>query len=1641
MAWAEDGDTDNSNNSEQLTTTTEEVITPDNASSETPDEAQQEDAVQQEDTIQQAEAEDTQEDSNDGIIAVDVDDNDELPAAKDSVIELTEDVNLSAKGWTIAAGETFTLDLKGQTLTLSNIKTGNIKVLGNLTLKDSKGNGKITTNSDYDSTHNAGVIAVSGGTFTMESGTIDTVRDTAVDKGQFAVTVGQNGTVNIKGGTIKAGWYTVAGNGTDTTDNTINITGGNLISTTDYSLYLPQGGTTKISGGVIDGGAGAISMNRGKLNITGGKFYNRGTGDTGNWSDGTGGQSKYAVNVLAKYGDCQVDISGGEFYSPAVNPTLNTGSANAIDLKVSGGHFSDNSASSYLTEGYKFVSFDSNETYDVCSEEKNSDSVATLNGKYFNSIQNAVNAAGSAQSKIQLVADSAKAFTVSEDKDIVLDLNAKTVNVDDSIDVLGKLTITDTSEKASGKIISSLSEVTPICVYGESAKVTLNKGNIESEKYYGIYAFNDAGAVVNGGTISSKYSPLGGNNTTGNMKFEVNGGTLTADEGPAIYMPGQVSLKITGGVLNGGVSLRMGQIKISGGTINATTSNNIDMPNDNTYGYSYSGNTFFPDALFVLNGTYTSNDKTYGNSLNIDITGGTFNCKNGRGSAVAIYDIGKVAQESKINITGGTFNTSTEERSAYQVLSLSDIGVSNPKDGYGKIENTGKVKSSISGGTFSSVVANDYLVTGYSCDKVNMSDDQYRVFSSNQVSDSVAQINGDSAKYFNSLFNAVDAAAAGDTITLLKDTEGSGIALFANAANGTKVKNLTIDFGGNTYTCVGPAVGSKGTQTQAFHLEKECDVTLKNGTLKLANATNVKMGIQNYCNLTLEDFNVDASEDSYCSYAMSNNHGTVNITGNSSITAYEGQRAFDVYYWPNNGYTDGVTVTVNTSGTITGTVEYGSDKTTAGKTGVADKAKLNIIKGTFNGTISAYGLDTENKTGISITGGTFSSDVFSYLAEGYLCTKQTIGSNYMVGLKPDAIKKADNVKITSSGNESVSSDDETVIENKVADIIKSAENNKVISNFTATNLQNVITDNTVDTSNVTLKIEVSNVDASVDDGSATLNSLSFNVKPVVKNGMDSSEEISNDNINGLVNFLLPVEASLVSESSAGYSCVDIAHEDDNGNIVDKKTYKVFDDGNGNKYTEITTPSFSRFTETRPVGDLVAYVETNSNVTYYTVADLQSGVTDALNSNVDLVLLADVPDTTTAVTVGEGKTLNIDTRKRKWNALNEVYDIDISEGYYIWGVSISDAGTVNDKYATEITVTADIDKTNSDIRSQVDVDGVNVNKVYVNDTVAVKLNVSSEFYGADISLLYDTNKLTLSNVNSLGNEWNVDSSTGTVHYIRNDATAKISSESLPVLKFKALANTEGSETTSVSITFARISDTLDTAGSSATKYEASKVNSAKVVIGAPVYKTYIAAASSTSDEEVEVDENTDTDYTNGVAVVYVFTNENTTFQYNGESMYNISALGYALKEKSDGEEVVGITSSGTAGDSSISVVPYSNVYAYFIKTDEGFSKDSLSNNIDHAGTTTIQDNKNVTAPYIYITEKGAMDVNGSTSIEVDDDVVISDIINITKNNRLSVYTTTSAAKFFRADVNRDGQVTTDDIAVVKEKHDESLSLKK
>ena len=197
-------------------------------------------------------------------------------------------------------------------------------------------------------------------------------------------------------------------------------------------------------------------------------------------------------------------------------------------------------------------------------------------------------------------------------------------------------------------------------------------------------------------------------------------------------------------------------------------------------------------------------------------------------------------------------------------------------------------------------------------------------------------------------------------------TDGSGIGIF-NTKNPT-IKNLTIDFNGNKYTFTTLPVGSEGYESQAVHLEKDRTVTLKNGTLDVAlGSQGFKMGIQNYCDLTLDNMVVDGTNllgDG--TYTMSNNYGDIKIN-NSTIIAKEGGVAFDVYYGLDASYSEGVSVTVNNS-IITGKIEV----TVADNAELAEGAQhhLTLTGGTLTG-----GLKAEQGAQLYNEGTTVISDV------------------------------------------------------------------------------------------------------------------------------------------------------------------------------------------------------------------------------------------------------------------------------------------------------------------------------------------------------------------------------------------------------------------------------------------------------------------------------------------------------------------------------------------------------------------------------------------------------------------------------------------------------------------------------------------
>ena len=228
-------------------------------------------------------------------------------------------------------------------------------------------------------------------------------------------------------------------------------------------------------------------------------------------------------------------------------------------------------------------------------------------------------------------------------------------------------------------------------------------------------------------------------------------------------------------------------------------------------------------------------------------------------------------------------------------------------------------------------------------------------WSETKTENSVAQVGN---TYYEVLYDAVAAVEENGTVTLLKNATGGGVGTYTTAGKDNLgrdkivAKSFILDFAGYTYTVSEPAVGSDGYESQGFHLEKgdgSVSVTLKNGTLASTGSA-VKMLVQNYCNLTLDNMTLEGTGyvGKYFSngdYVLSNNCGNVTIK-DTTIVAKDGDFAFDVY----GGFQDysDVTVTVTGNSVINGKVELARDSKYPNN---KNQNKLVIVGGTINGQI------------------------------------------------------------------------------------------------------------------------------------------------------------------------------------------------------------------------------------------------------------------------------------------------------------------------------------------------------------------------------------------------------------------------------------------------------------------------------------------------------------------------------------------------------------------------------------------------------------------------------------------------------------------------------------------------------------------
>ena len=796
----------------------------------------------------------------------DAQDGETLRLEQDVTVTGQEDADYKNSG-------TVTLDLNGHTITGDN-KNIALRAIGTEAGK--------------------GTLKITNGTIKTNSGTYCTVgaKDAALELSDMRL---ENSTAygcSVKafaGGTIdlkKVCSTSQTGGGVEAAGGTVNI----YDSTFTQTGYYDHNSVNLAA----SGGTGTVNVYGGSFTSENYGLYIFSSGGTINVYDGTfkAGEEKAVVKAdldLNSYpaATANINIYGGDFTGK-----IDIADKEEVHVEITGGTFADTGLtkeafSAYTAEG-TVVTEGPDGTFTV-KELDETNGVAEVGGKYYASLQKAVDNAGKGET-VTLLQDTAEDIVIPEGAELTLNLNGKTLTNHEDHTITNKGTLTITGG-------------------GTVDNVTHARAAIQNEP--------GGNVVLNGGAYTrSKENGQNAEASGGNSYYNiVNHGTMEINSGVSVTQKGQFSSMIENGWYNG--SQNTGKensvLTINGGTFSGglNTIKNDDYGelaiNDGTF-TSMSQAAFLNWNVATVNGgTFDAAGASNGVILNgyidgtmdqgkLTINGGTFNA----GEKTVITTMGGGTHSGDIEITGGTLNGSIVLTDSSEGARLT---ITQKAKVTGNVTNSGKADVAITdgatvdgqvsnsaGGTMSVVNSTIGSVpegtTAETIVIVNSTVDG--TLTTNTAENAAVMVGG---KTYETLGAAITAAKAGDTIYVLKDIpEAAGIAVPSG-------KNFTIDFGGHTYTLKDPGAGSAGTESNGFQFLKDSTITLKNGTVRIAEGTtSIKRIIQNYANLTLEDMHFFAEHQADGEdYALSFNNGSIIFKGDTDIvTTSDEAIAFDV---------------------------------------------------------------------------------------------------------------------------------------------------------------------------------------------------------------------------------------------------------------------------------------------------------------------------------------------------------------------------------------------------------------------------------------------------------------------------------------------------------------------------------------------------------------------------------------------------------------------------------------------------------------------------------------------------------------------------------------------------------------------------
>lgn len=267
--------------------------------------------------------------------------------------------------------------------------------------------------------------------------------------------------------------------------------------------------------------------------------------------------------------------------------------------------------------------------------------------------------------------------------------------------------------------------------------------------------------TVNGGTLRAPFYGISGNGMRHNTKLTIYGGTIEGTKGTGIYQPQDGTVTINGGTITGltGIEIRSGQLDVNGGTFISTAKKYEAVKND-------SGTT---------------------------VTGAAI--------AVSQHTTGKIIA---VTIDGGTFEgpKSFVETNVQQA----------PVEGSSAIINKGTFVGEVSSADFTNIVKGGQFSAPVDTDLLNDSLKAQLQSTSNTTAP---------YSYYTSVQAAVNAAAAGDAITILVNTNenvtvskpvtivaGAGVTQTGTISAGNGY-DVTVDENGNIVIVKEPEYNGK----------------------------------------------------------------------------------------------------------------------------------------------------------------------------------------------------------------------------------------------------------------------------------------------------------------------------------------------------------------------------------------------------------------------------------------------------------------------------------------------------------------------------------------------------------------------------------------------------------------------------------------------------------------------------------------------------------------------------------------------------------------------------------------------------------------------------------------------------------------